>query len=325
MPSELLGSIISSIFSATFFGAILRGVTPILLPSIGALISDRAGVINIGLEGIMLLAAFTGATLGALTGSALVGLGLGLVVAVLAALLLAFFHLQLKGDLILGGIALNILGSAGTVAIGYAISGDRAGGVNLRAVELPIVELDFLKSIPGVGGALYTIIGAQNVMTWIAFISVVVVGFIMFRTPFGKHLRATGENPEAAASVGINVARTRYLALALSGLLAGLGGIFMSMGYVEGFSRDMTAGRGYIALVAPALGGGTPVGTMLASLLFGAFDALSFRLGNLDLPSQFPRMIPYAATIIALVIYSIRQRQSAIAKMRRVEQTSAGS
>ncbi len=323
--SELtvIGTILSSILSAAFLGAILRVTTPILLPSLGALISDRAGVINIGLEGIMLSAAFTGVMVTAYTKDVppwfalLLGFVAALVVAVLLALLLAFFHLHLKGDLILGGVAINILGSAGTAALMYQFTGERGNTSKLPSLTMPTVDLAFLKPI--IGDALYTIFGNQNLMTWIAFIAVAAVWFMMYRMPVGKHLRAVGENPEAAASVGINVRRMRYLALALSGVLAGLGGIYMSMGYLSLFQRDMTSGRGFIALATPALGNGTPFGTMLASILFGAFYALSIRLGTLQIPPQLPEIIPYASTVIALVVYSWQRGRAASRRARQFQ------
>ncbi len=304
-------NILSSIFSATYLAAVLRISTPLLLPSLGALISVKAGVINIGLEGIMLTAAFTGATVGGLLQNALLGALAGLIAAVLMALLLAVFHLGFKGDLILGGVAINILGSAATVAIGYQLSGARAGGLNLPPTGIPDLNLPFLRDVPLFGEMLHTALGRQNLLTWLAFLSAGGVAFMLYRLPFGAHLRAVGENEQAAASVGIDVRRVRYAALAISGILAGLGGIHLSMGYLNGFSRDMTAGRGYIALVIPALGGYTPLGTLAAALLFGAFAALETRLGSFNVPSQLPQMIPYLATLAALIIYALRQRARA--------------
>lgn len=303
--------VLNSIFSATYLAAILRISTPLLLPSLAALISVKAGVINIGLEGMMLIAAFTGATIGGVLQNALIGALAGLLAAMLTALLLAFFHLSLRGDLILGGIAINILGSAATVAIGYQLSGARAIGLDVPPISLPELDLPFLRSVPLIGETLYTAIGRQNVLVWSALLSAFGVAFLFYRLPFGVHLRAVGENEQAAASVGIQVRRTRYIALLLSGLLAGIGGIYMSMGYLNSFSRDMTAGRGYIALVIPALGGYTPLGTLIAALLFGAFAALETRLGSFDVPSQLPQMIPYLATLIALTLYAWRRRRTA--------------
>jgi ABC-type uncharacterized transport system permease subunit len=298
-------AILNSIFSATYLAAVLRISTPLLFAALAALISAKAGVINIGLEGIMLTAAFTGATIGGLLQNALIGALAGLLAAALMALLLAIFHLGFKGDLILGGVAINILGSAATVAIGYQLSGARAGGLSLPPISIPDLSLSFLSE------PLQTAIGRQNLLTWLALLSALGAAFVLYRLPFGAHLRAVGENEQAAASVGIQVRRIRYAALLLSGILAGLGGIHLSMGYLNGFSRDMTAGRGYIALVIPALGGYTPLGTLVAALLFGAFAALETRLGSFDVPSQLPQMIPYLATLIALVIYAWRQRRKA--------------
>ncbi|GAB4552891.1 MAG: ABC transporter permease [Anaerolineae bacterium] len=303
----MIENILQSIFSASYLAAILRISTPLLLPSLGALISEKAGVVNIGLEGIMLTAAFTGATIGGLSGSALLGAALGMLSGVMVALLLAFFHLQFGGDIILGGVAINILGAAGTVALGYQLSGGRAGGIDIPTVSLPAIDLTLLRQLPVLGESVYTVLGSQNSVTWLAFLSVAAVTYFFYRMPTGIRLRAVGENEMAAASVGIRVRRTRYLALALSGALAGLGGIFLSMGYLNGFTRDMTAGRGYIALVIPALGGGTPFGTLIATLIFGAFAALETRLGSFDIPSQLPAMIPYMATLVALVLYALRR------------------
>jgi ABC-type uncharacterized transport system permease subunit len=318
----MLESVIQGIFSAAFLASILRVSTPILLPSLGALVSDRAGVINIGLEGTMLAAAFTGVVFsayaqrwfgqdtGRLVGPWL-GMGMGLVVAVGFALLLGFFHLHLKADLILSGIALNILGSAGTVAIMFELTGDRGNTSTLASLQMPFVRLpQFINDIPVIGPFFFQVFDNQSIMTWIAFLSIIVVWFVLYRTPFGMHLRAVGQNPSAAESVGIPVRRTRYMALVLSGIFAGLGGIHMSMGYLNLFQRDMTANRGFIALATPLLGSNNPFGTGIASLIFGFFDALSIRIGSLQIPSQLPQMVPYVATVMALVIYALQTRQT---------------
>lgn len=315
-------TVINGIFSAAFLAAILRVTTPILLPSMGALLSEKAGVINIGLEGMMLSAAFTGVIVSAYAqdwfgvevGLAIgpwLGLVLGVSVSVLLSLVLAFFHLNLKGDLILSALALNILGSSATVAIMFELTGDRGNTSTLASLQMPFVQLpQFINDIPYVGSFFFDVFNNQNIMTWVAFISVGIVSYVMYRTPFGMHLRAVGENPEAAASVGINVKRVQYYALMISGMFAGLGGIHMGMGYLTLFQRDMTAGRGFIALVAPSLGGGTPGGTMIASSIFGFFDALGIRIGSLEIPSQLPQTVPYFATIMALVIYALQRRIS---------------
>jgi len=316
--TSLVQNVLEGIFSAAFLASILRVTTPILLPSLGALISDRAGVINIGLEGTMLASAFTGVVFSAYsldwfgesTGKLVgpwVGLLAGVIIGVLMALLLAVFHLRFKANIILSGLALNILGSAATVAIMYELTGDRGNTQgSLRSMRIPFIQLpEFLNDIPVVS-FFFRIFDNQSVMTWIAFLAVIAVWYFLYKMPTGVHLRAVGQNPDAAASVGIRVTRVRYLALMLSGVLAGLGGVHMSMGYLSFFQRDMTSGRGFIALATPYLGGGHPVGTGLASLVFGFFDALSTRVGSLEIPSQLPQMLPYMATVLALVIYALQ-------------------
>ncbi|MBN1680225.1 MAG: ABC transporter permease [Anaerolineae bacterium] len=328
----LFQNVVDGIFSAAFLASMLRVTTPILLPSLGALISDRAGVINIGLEGTMLASAFTGVVFSAKATEWIspaisdpmlpwVGLLMGVLVGLLMALLLAFFHLQLKANLILSGIALNILGSSATVAIMYELTGDRGNTKgNLASFKMPFVQLpEFLADIP-ILSFFFKIFDNQSVMTWIAFFSVAFVWWFMYRTPVGTHLRAVGENPDAAASVGIRVQRIRYLALLMSGVFAGLGGIHMSMGYLAFFQKDMTSGRGFIALATPYLGGGNPIGTGFASLIFGFFDAISTRIGSLEIPSQLPQMVPFVATVMALVIYALQsQLTSRVRTLRSAE------
>lgn len=320
MDSGLFQNVLEGIFSAAFLASILRVTTPILLPSLGALISDRAGVINIGLEGIMLIAAFTGVVFSAYardwwpgaTGQTVgpwVGMAMGLLMGTLTALLLGLFHLRLKANLILSGIAINFLGQAATVAVMYELTGDRGNTQgSLNSMRMPFIQLpEFLNDIPVIS-FFFKVFDNQSVMTWIAFVAVALVWYFMYRTPTGIHLRAVGENPEAAASVGIRVTRVRYLALGISGFLAALGGIHMSMGYLAFFQSNMTAGRGFVALATPYLGGGHPVGTGFASVIFGFFDALSNRVGSLEIPSQLPQMLPYVATILALVIYALQSQ-----------------
>lgn len=314
--------VIGAIFSAAFLASILRVTTPILLPSLGALISDSAGVINIGLEGMMLAGAFTGVVFSAyapqwfgpevgLQVGPWLGLVMGVLVSVLLALLLGVFHIRLRTNLILTGVAINVLGSAATVAVMFELTGDRGNTSKLASLRMPFIQLpQFINDIPLVGPFIFGVFNNQNVMTWIAFIAVFLLAFVMYRTSFGMHLRAAGANASAAESVGINVKRTRYYALIISGIMAGLGGVSMSMAYLSLFQRDMTSGRGYIALATPLLGGNTPVGTMLASLVFGFFDAFAIRIGTLAIPAEMPQMIPYVATVMALVLYALNNQQT---------------
>jgi simple sugar transport system permease protein len=308
--------VLRGIFSALFVASVLRISTPLILPALGGLISELSGATNIALEGIMLVAAFTGVVISAYTQSVWLGVIAGMLSGVLVAGILAYFHLYLKADLILAGIALNIMATGGTIFLLYVLTGDKGSSSTLASKAVPVVNIPIIKDIPVLG----TILSGHNIFTYLAFILTWLVSVFLYRTPQGVHLRAVGENPEAAASLGIDVRRVRLGALLLSGVLASLGGLNLSMAYLTLFQREMTAGRGFIALAAVFLGGRTPWGTLIAAVLFGFFDALSNQLGSLAIPSQWVQMIPYAATVLALVVYSLRQRAQAIERTRRFQE-----
>ena len=295
-----MDSLFSAIFSADFISSVLRLSTPILFAGLAALITDKAGVINIGLEGIMLSAALAGVVGSAFGGNAFVGLLLALVVGVALGLLMAYFAIGLKTDIVLTGIALNLMASGGTVFLLYVITKDKGMSTSLKSFTMPVIQLPLIKSIPVLGD----ILSGHNLLTYLAFLFTVLVWILLYRTPLGLRIRVVGENISAAESVGIPVKKVQFTALAISGVLASMGGAYMSMGYMDKFARDMTAGRGFIALAAEALGRATPLGTLIASLFFGMVDALSSNLQILNVPVQFVQMLPYVCTIVGLVIYS---------------------
>ncbi len=294
-------NIISTIFSASFLFSILRLTTPILLAALAALITDRAGVMNIGLEGIMLCSALAGVVGSAYTQNAFLGLLFAMLIGSLLGVIMAYCALNLKTDIILTGIAINLFASGGTVFILYSICKDKGMSTSLASLTLPSIDIPLIKDIPFLG----TIFSGHNFLTYIAFLSVIVIWALLYKTPLGLRIRVVGENPNAAESVGINVRKTQYYVLIISGILASLGGAYMSMGYMDKFARDMVAGRGFIALAAEALGTGTPLGVMGSSLIFGAADALASNLQVLRVPVQFIQMIPYLLTIVGLIVYSI--------------------
>lgn len=308
--------VLGSIFSAVFLASIIRISTPLILPALGGLISDLSGAPNIALEGMMLAGALAGVLVSSYTKNMWLGVLAGMLAGFLIAMILAYFHLVLKTDPILAGVAINILCSGGTIFILYVLTGDKGNSSTLMSGAVPNVAIPILKDIPFLG----TVLSGHNLLTYAAFLFVWLVSILLYKTRFGAHLRAVGENAVAASSVGINVVRTRVIALALSGTLAGLGGINMSMGYLTLFQRDMTAGRGFIALAAVYLGGRTPVGTMLAAVFFGFADALSNMLGSLKIPSQLVQIIPYVATIVALVVYNIRRQAQIIDRARKFQE-----
>lgn len=289
-----------AIFSADFVYSVLRLTTPILLAGLGALITDRAGVMNIGLEGIMLCAALAGVIGSAMTQNAFLGFLFALLVGMALGLLMAYFAIHLKTDMVLTGIAMNLLASGGTVFVLYAVANDKGMSTSLKSLTMPVINIPFIQDIPVIG----TVISGHNLLTYLALISVAAMWILLYKTPLGLRIRVVGENSHAAESVGIHVKKVQYIALAISGILAAMGGAYMSMGYMDKFARDMTAGRGFIALAAEALGRGTPVGTLLSSLVFGTADALGSNLQVLDIPVQFVQMLPYVFTVVGLVLYS---------------------
>ena len=295
-----MDSLLSAIISADFISSVLRLSTPILFAGLAALITDKAGVINIGLEGIMLSAALAGVVGSAFGGNAFIGLLLALVVGVAMGLLMAYFAIGLKTDIVLTGIALNLMASGGTVFLLYVITKDKGMSTSLKSFIMPVIQLPFIKSIPVLGD----ILSGHNLLTYLAFLFTVLVWILLYRTPLGLRIRVVGENISAAESVGIPVKKVQFIALAISGVLASMGGAYMSMGYMDKFARDMTAGRGFIAVAAEALGRATPLGTLIASLFLGMVDALSSNLQILNVPVQFVQMLPYVCTIVGLVIYS---------------------
>lgn len=298
-----MSSLFDVIFTTEFAFSVLRVTTPILFAALGALISNRAGIINIGLEGIMLVAALTGVIASAYTGSAWLGLIGAVMAGTLIAGVLAFFTLKFKTHIILGGVAINMFASGGTVFILYLLSGDKGSSTSLPSKVLPTLDIPLLKDIPVLG----PILSGHNVLTYMSILAVFVVYYLLKRTPLGLRIRSVGENPQAAQSVGVSVVKVQYTALLLSGFFAGLGGAYMSMGYLSLFTRDMIAGRGWIAIAAESMGRSTTVGTTLTSLLFGAADALANALQVLKIPAELIGTLPYVTTVIGLVIYAVSE------------------
>lgn len=290
--------VISGIFSSLFLASIIRISTPLIFASAGGLVTELAGAPNIALEGIMLASAFTAVIVSHYTANAFMGMAAGMLVGMAVGLLLAFFHLYFQTNAILAGIAINVMCSGATVFLLMSFTGEKGNSSSLTSYVLPSIQLPIIKHIP----FLNVVLSGHNILTYLSFVAAFLVYVFLFKTRLGRHLRAVGENPQAAASVGISVNGMKYLAYGISGLVASLGGVNLSMGYLSIFQRDMTAGRGFIALAAIFLGAKQPLGVLFAALFFGFADALANQIGSLGLPPQWIQMIPYVATILALVI-----------------------
>lgn len=323
--------VLSSIFSAAFVATIIRVSTPILLPALGGLIADLGGVVNIALEGQMLIAAFTGVTVSALApqwlpglpnwGYALLGGAAGIMAALALAAMMAFFHLELHTDIILTGLAINIMAAGITVFMMFVLTGDKGSTSTLASPAMPNLLLPVVNRIPVLGTLLNGENGkGYNLLSYAALLLVPIVSLFLYRTRLGVHLRAAGENTAAASSVGINARRTQTIALLLSGAIAALGGLYLSMGYLTIFQANMTAGRGFIALAVINLGNRRPAGVLIAALIFGAATALGAQLGTLNVPTQAIEMIPPVITIVALVVYQLRRRAQVAATTRKFQE-----
>lgn len=305
-------ALFETVFSAVFFVTIIRTTTPLLLATLGGLIADLSGALNVALEGQMLVGCLT-AVIVSVTMPWYVAVLAGVAVGALLGLLMAFFAFRMKADIILVGFGLNILASAGTVfALSVATGGDKGTSINLPSKAIPAVDLSLLNGIPGIGPVIVAFFSGWSVLSWVAALLVFLVWYFLYRTPWGLWLRGVGEYPAAPAAAGIPINAVRTWSLVVSGALAGLGGAQLAMFNYVGFTRDMTAGRGFIALGAVLLGARHPVGALLAALLFGVFEGLSIVMPGLFnwIPPQWIHMIPFVVTIAALVLFSIRAQRA---------------
>ena len=281
------------------FGAMLRYATPLVFASLGGLFSERSGVVNIGLEGMMLSGAFFAVWGSDVTGTWTLGLLIGMCAGGLFGLLHAFFSITLRADQIVGGTAINFLALGLTTYLFLKIYGERGAPTDLSTI--PDVSLGFLDDVPLVGGFLDDVFGRLDLMIWVAIVLVPVVWVVVFKTPIGLRLRSVGEHPRAADTVGINVFAIRYAAVTLSGMLAAAGGAYLSLGFVNSFDDNMTAGRGFIALAALIFGSWRPFGAAVACLLFGFSSALSDFLQEYSTSvSTLFEALPYVLTLVAV-------------------------
>ncbi len=288
---------LEKIFNIAIFASTLRIATPILLASLGGVMSERSGVINIGLEGMMLMGAF-GAAVGSYFYGPWTGILIGIAIGGLMGLLHAFMSVTVKANQIISATAINIF-AVGFPNIMVPIIWPGYHAITPVVPVIKDIRLPLIADLPVIG----TIIGNQNPIVYIALILVPIINYFLFRTPLGLRIRSVGEHPKAADTLGINVVKMRYIAVISSGFLAGLGGAFLSIAYQSQFSRAMTQGRGFIGLAAMIFGRWKPVGAFIACLLFGFADALqaSAQSAGVPIPPELLLAAPYVLTLIALV------------------------
>ncbi|MEP6636943.1 MAG: ABC transporter permease [Acidobacteriota bacterium] len=274
----------TEIFTIALIWSTIRLSTPLILAALGGMFSERSGVINIALEGMMLAGAFSAAAVTWAVGNSFVGLLAGMTAGLVIAAIHAVACIRYRADQVVTGTAINIL----MIGVPPLLS----GAFFLSSGSTPSIAKEHLM---------------PNIPIGIAFVMVAVSWYVLYKTPFGLRLRSVGENPEAADAAGVRVARMRYAGVLLSGVLAGIGGAYLSIGQSSLFTRNMTSGRGFIALAALIFGKWRPVQTMLACLLFGFTEAMTIQMQGVvklpsgeDIPVQFIQMVPYVLTIVVL-------------------------
>lgn len=286
----------------------LRLGTPLLFVCLAGLFSERSGVVDIGLEGKLLVAAFFSAAFAYVSGSAWVGLGAGIVASVAFALLHGLASITFRGNQLISGVAINFLASGVTVVVAQswfhqggrtpALSGD----ARFAPLDFPFAEA--LEGVP-VLGPLYNVLSGHSILVYLGLLTVPLAWWVLYRTRFGLRLRAAGENPAAVDTAGVSVVRMRYAAVVIAGVLCGIGGTYLSTSLAAGFVKEMSAGRGYIALAALIFAKWRPWPALGAVLLFGALEAIANRWPNIDLgiitlPNQFMTALPYILTVVIL-------------------------
>lgn len=286
--------ILNELAKPELWAATLAMATPIALPALGGTFSERSGVVNIAMEGIMLIGAFFAVLFSYLTHNPWLGLVGALVMGGLISLLFAWFTINIGADQIIVGMGINIFAAGLTAFLLNTIFG--YGGTPRETLALPNLTLALLKDIPFIG----PIIGQQNSVVYLMLVLVASSHYFLFHTNLGLRIRAVGENPQAADTAGINVWRFRYLGVILGGMLSSLGGVYLSLGLLNSFEVNMSSGRGYIALAAMIFGKWTPFGSLGAALLFGFAMALSMVLQGSGISANIIQMLPYALTILAL-------------------------
>ena len=283
-----------------FAFSIIRVMTPLLFASMACMIFSKGGVDSIATEGIMLFCSLA-APLGSwMFGNCWAGLLFGIFVGIFG-----YVTLSLKTEPVLAGIALNVLAGGATIFIVYCLTGEKASTQSIASSTLPVINIPLLEKVPVLG----RILSGHNILTYVSLLSVVVLSFFLFRTKSGLRLRTVGENPDAAESVGLSILKYKYMTLVIAGILIGMGGAFMSMGYVSFFSKNMVAGRGFIGIAAESMGHGMPGGILLATLLFSLADALSIQLQVIGMPPELMQLMPYLVTIIAIAVYSYQREK----------------
>jgi simple sugar transport system permease protein len=288
----------------SYFDAVLRISPPIILAAMAALLSFKISMMNIAVEGFMLIGAFSAVVVSYFTGSATLGVLSSCIVGAILGLIFATFNLKFKADHMITGIAINLLALGLSTYLLRTYFGVRGTFSPQELVGLPKIRFEFLNSIP-----ILSAFNGQSIIVYLSILIVIIVHIFLYRTVWGTYVQVIGDYQPAAESAGIKVSLIKYLVLVIGGGLAGLGGAHLSLGQVTLFSENMTNGRGFISIAATIFGQRTPIGTFLASLFFSLADVLAIRLQNLNVPVFFIQATPFIVTLIILTVMGIQANQ----------------
>lgn len=286
--------------------SILRLSTPLIFAALSAAVCEKAGLFNMAVESMMLWGAITGVMVSGATHSAWLGLLAAILVGAGVGELISYATVKGKADLMLSQIAINLASTGGTIFLLFALTGEKSNSaVAINSLAMPSIQIPLIRHIPVLGD----MISGHNILTYGAVVAAVLLHIFIKRTRVGLHIRAVGENPHAAESVGISTTKIYFLTWAIAGAVGGIGGAFMSMGYLTSFTKNMVAGRGYIGLCASSMAGGSPIGSMLCAMIFGTADAVSNVLQMTSVPTDFVMMLPYIVTIAGMIVISVVKQQ----------------
>ena len=292
---------IFDVFNIGLFQNTLRTATPVVLLAMGGLLTEQAGLMNIGMDGMMIIGCFVAVAFSYWCASASMGLLMAVLFGVLIGLLFALFVVKWKSDEFIIGMAINTLGGGLTVYLLRSIFGVKGTFASSEIVALPTLKLGFLKGIPVIGDLLC----GNSLFVYLSWVFVFVVWFFLYHTPYGFWMRAAGEHPESLETAGISPRKMKVLASVLCGVMCGIAGAHLSLGYLTMFTEGMHNSRGFTAFACIIFGVANPPKVFLAALLFGFCEALGLRLQNVGVPSNLASTIPYIATILMLVYITI--------------------
>lgn len=288
---------ILEVFNLGLLQNTLRTATPVILAAMGGLMTEQAGIMNIGMDGMILIGAFAAVALSFSCSSAAIGVLAAVLCGILIGLIFALFVVKFRSDEFIIGMALNTFAGGLTVYLLRSIFGVKGTFSNAQIVPLPTVHLDFLDSIPVIG----PLLNDNSIFVYITWLLVFLCWVFLYRTPYGFWMRAAGEHPESLETAGISAGKMKFLASILCGIFCGFAGAHLSLGYLTMFTEGMSSSRGFIAFACVIFGMANPPKVFIAALLFGFLDALGLRLQSVGIPSDLTSTIPYIATVLMLV------------------------